>query len=184
MSMLKRMQKLHRCYLAKPVERRKLHRLIARGSLARIVELGVGDGARARGMIEVAACCLPRESIQYCGIDLFEAGSAAGEDSISLKDAYRLLKPTGARIQLVPGDPLGALARMGNQLTGTDLFLISSLVDVESLREAWYFVPRILHERSVVLIERRLTGKDLIEYQVLSIDEVHQAAAASRQRAA
>lgn len=185
MSILRTIKKLRACYLAKPPQRRKLHRAIVRNQVARIVELGVGDASRAAAMLHLAACSVPRESIQYCGIDLFEANEPNAnhaEPSIALKEAYRRLKSTGVSIQLVPGDPLSALGRMGNELAGTDLLVISRAVDRDSLKQAWFFVPRILHDRSVVLIER--ASGDVTEYHALAVDEIQRSAAAARRRAA
>jgi hypothetical protein len=38
-------------------------------------------------------------------------------------------------------------------LTGTDLLVISSQVDAQSLAAAWFYVPRMLHSGSLVMLE-------------------------------
>jgi hypothetical protein len=42
---------------------------------------------------------------------------------------------------------------MANSLTGTDLLIVSADQQGESLDRAWFYVPRMLHDASVVLVE-------------------------------
>ncbi len=105
-------------------------------------------------MIDAAAAQSPRCNIQYTGLDLFEARCDADGPGMSLKAAYRTLRATGARIRLVPGDPLGELARVANSLGKIDLLIFSACLDASSLR-AWWFVPRLMHEHTRVCVEER-----------------------------
>jgi len=104
-------------------------------------------------MIELAALQSSPGRIRYTGIDRFEARTPSDGPGLSLKDAHRLLSRTGARVQLLPGDPLSVLARAANNLTGSDLIVISAGHDPHSLGRAWFYVPRMLAARSCVLIE-------------------------------
>ena len=70
-----------------------------------------------------------------------------------LKVAHKRLKATGANVRVIPGDPLSALARTANGLQGTDLLVIAADQDTQSLTNAWFYVPRMLHDKSLVLIE-------------------------------
>ena len=58
-----------------------------------------------------------------------------------------------SKIQVIPGDPLSALARSANGLQSTDLLVIAADQDTQSLANAWFYVPRMLHDKSLVLLE-------------------------------
>lgn len=105
-------------------------------------------------MIEAAALHSPVGDVHYTGIDLFEDRTATDGPGMPLKAAHRLLKATGARIQLVPGDPHTALSRAANALGGTELVVISAGHDPKSLAQAWFYLPRMLREGSQVLVEQ------------------------------
>ncbi|MBC8351289.1 MAG: hypothetical protein H8E66_04850 [Planctomycetes bacterium] len=138
--------------LSKPAHERALYQAIRRSAPRSIVEVGVGLGTRASRMISAAGRYRREEQIRYTGIDLFEARNESGT-SLPLKEAHRRLKATGANIRVIPGDPLSALARSANGLQSTDLLVIAADQDEGSLTNAWFYVPRMLHDKSLVLIE-------------------------------
>jgi hypothetical protein len=105
-------------------------------------------------MIELAAAKTPRNEIQYTGMDLFEARSDVDGPGVPLKTAYQTLRATGARVRLLPGDPLGELVRVANALGTIDLLIVSAGLDTSRMR-AWWFVPRLLHDRTQVCLEER-----------------------------
>lgn len=145
-------------HLAKPATDRLIYRTIRRQGVRKTLELGIGMGQRAVRMIEVAALLNPLDEIHFIGIDLFESRSAADGPGVTLKMAHRLLSTTGARIQLVPGDPFSGLSRVANALGQIDLIIISPRLDPRQLARAWFYVPRLLHERSQVFLEKLLPG--------------------------
>jgi len=167
---------------AKPTGDRGLDRVLRSGTNRRIVEIGVGDGQRAKQMLQLAVQLAAGKSVSYAGIDLFESGS--GDDSLGLKQAYRLLRPTGARIQLVPGDPLTALASVANTLQRTDLLIISADIDQQAMKQAWFYVPRMLHAGSQVFLEAPGEQPDELILQPLSIADIQRRAVQPRRRAA
>jgi len=138
--------------LSKPSHERDLYQVIRRSTPLAIVEVGVGLGVRASRMIAVAGRYRPDEKIRYTGIDLFESRTTLGT-GLPLKEAHKRLKATGANIRVIPGDPLSALARSANGLQGTDLLVIAADQDTQSLTNAWFYVPRMLHDKSIVLVE-------------------------------
>ncbi len=140
---------------SKPVSDRQVYRAVRKRRIANVVELGVGSAQRAERVIRLAQAVSPGKKIQYTGIDEFELRPPEAGDGLTLKEAYRRLRATGASIRLTPGDPASALVRKANELTGVDLLLISADQDAESLRRAWFYVPRMLHNNSLVLRERR-----------------------------
>ena len=138
---------------------RTLYRGVTRTKPRRIVELGVGDASRASRLLRLAARYHPGTTIEYTGIDLFEARPQG--ESLSLKQAYRHLSRTGASVRLVPGDVAPALARTANVLTETDLVVIDATDD--DLAKAWFYVPRMLHDKTVIArYELRGQQKDLV----------------------
>lgn len=135
-----------------------------------ILEVGIGDGQRTLRMLELAAQHNPPSEIRYTGIDLFEANQA-GTPSLSLKEAHRLLKGTGVKIQLLPGDPFMALSRVANSLTGIDLVLISAGQDDDALARSWFYLPRMLHGSSLVFRQQN-TSKGEVAVRELTMGEI------------
>lgn len=169
--------------LSKPAHERAIYQAIRRLKPLAIVEVGVGLGVRASRMIEVAGRYRSQEKIRYTGIDLFEARTSPGT-GMPLKEAHKRLKTTGANIRVIPGDPLSALARSANGLQSTDLLIIAADQDTQSLTNAWFYVPRMLHDDSLVLIED-VTGPQP-RFRSLSPEQVEKLAVgtASTRRAA
>jgi len=171
-------------YLSSPAADRPVYRVIQRQGVSKILELGVGNGRRARRMIELARHCCPLKRIQYIGLDLFEDRSSLDGPGVTLKMAHRLLKPTGARVQLVPGDPFSGLSRAANSLGQVDLIVISPRLDPRSLAKAWFYVPRLLHPQTQVFQEQLRGGGQRV-LRLIDHREIASLAAASvRRRAA
>ena len=167
-------------YLSKPAHQRQLFSLIKRNSIHRIVELGIGDGQRAVRMIEMAQRYHDSE-INYAGIDLFEARSEP-QPGLPLKQAYKQLRATGAKVQLIPGDPYSSLARAANSLGDTQLLIIAAGEQDESLERAWFYVPRMLAPEAIVLVESVGDENAKAKYQRLSRVEIERLAGAKQQR--
>ncbi len=140
----------------------------------------MASGVRTLRMIRTAQQASPRAAITYAGIDLFELGTSGA----NLKDTYRTLKATGAKVRLIPGKFDAALAMKANELTGTDLLIISLDQGAEPGSLGWFYVPRMLHANTLVLIEER--QGESTAFRKLSRMEVERLAAqhASHLRAA
>jgi hypothetical protein len=148
-----RLKYYYLAYFSKPVSDRILYRTICRLQPRKILELGVHGGSRARHLISLALRHHAADELRYAGVDLFEARPPDAPAGLTLKQAHCLLKTTGVRIQLVPGDAYSALSRTANSLRDNDLMLISADQDPAALEQAWFYVPRMLHDHSVVLQE-------------------------------
>jgi hypothetical protein len=144
---------LHLAYIAKPVADRVVYRTLRETRAGHLVVMGLGSGQLARNMVGLAAQYTERDQVRLTGIDLFESRPAP-QPGLSLKQAHSLLTATGARVRLVPGDPYSALAHAANSLPDTDLVVISADQDPNALQRAWFYLPRMLHDRSVVLVEQ------------------------------
>jgi hypothetical protein len=168
-------------HFSRPAADRRIYRILRRNPVQSIVELGIGDGRRAQRMIRVVQRYWPERELRYAGIDLFEA-RPADQPRISLKAAFTQLRQLTPQVQLAPGDPCLALARIANSLSNIDLLLVSVDLEPESLAKAWSFVPRMLHPDSLVLCEEWLGTSGKRRFKLLGHHEVRQlATAATRQ---
>jgi hypothetical protein len=177
----RRLKNLCISYFTQPAADRPIAKLIHSQRARKILQIGVGDGARALRLIQTAQREHPGERISFAGIDLFEARPAA-ERKLSLKEVHRKLSVTDAKIMLVPGDPYGALERVANALLGTELVLISADQRGESLDRAWFYVPRLLASDATVLVESHDATTNEPTLQPLSRLEVEALAKTARRR--
>jgi hypothetical protein len=134
-------------------------------------------------MIRAAQRRFPGSQVRYTGIDQFEARGAEDGPGIPLKSVYQILRATSANVRLLPGDPFGALSRAANSMAKVDLLVVSAGLDLHSLGQAWRYVPRILHDRSLVVYERAEVAGRRACFRVLSarhVEELAQRAAGRR----
>jgi hypothetical protein len=150
---INRLRLLYLCHFSKPAADRLVYRAIRRWHPQKIVELGLGDGQRALRMMELARQSAADAEVQYVGMDLFEARPESDGPKLSLKTAHQMLRGTGGKVQLVPGNPSDGLIRMANSLGKVDLLIVPAELDSSSHARLWFFVPRMLHERSLVFVE-------------------------------
>jgi len=178
-----RLKYLYLAYFSKPVADRVLYRAIQKHGFRSILEIGLGSTERSLRMIRLAQRRAGSEPVRFIAIDMFEARPAETR-GLSLKEAHKLLKATGAHVQLIPGDPSSALARSANALGPLDLVIVSGDCNEASLSGAWFYMPRILHAASHLYIESpgaRDQGRPL---RPMAASEVEQRAAVPRRRAA
>jgi hypothetical protein len=154
-------------YFAKPAAERCLYRAARRHRVAKILEIGVGDVRRAARLVQLASHIVSDDAtICYTGIDLFEA--SPNRAKLPLKTAHQRLVGTGAKIKLIPGTPFDALAQTANSHLQTDMVIIAADVDQQSLGRAWFYIPRMLHDNTVVFHERTDAKTGETSYQRLS----------------
>lgn len=139
-------------HFSRPKSVRQLYRLVKRHQFCRIVEIGISDLKRSVSLVEVAQRYANGKTVLFTGIDWFEARTQE-MSPLTLKEAYRALHATGAKVRLAPGAPGKSLAAAANAHQNTDLILISASVPDSELASAWFYVPRMLHERSEVIRE-------------------------------
>jgi len=157
-------------YFAKPIAERALLKAIHQRPINAVLEIGVGTGARTKRLLEVLGWSA-KEPLKYTGIDLFE-GRPQGTAGLSLKEAFHNLKTPNVKMQFVPGDPSQALARTANMLTNTDLLVIANDHDGEALAKAWRFMPRMLHEQTLIFLQEPSVGTEPGVYKKLTRLEV------------
>jgi predicted O-methyltransferase YrrM len=170
-------------YLSKPVSDRALYRVIRQIRPKKVLEIGVGTTDRTLRMLDLAQRLVEGEAVRYAAIDLFEA-RGQNLPKLSLKEAHRLFKAASAQAQLIPGDPSGAVARVANSLPDVDLVLISSAHDDASLAGTWFYLPRMLHAKSVVLRETVTNPGEMPKFETIDAAAIRERAGTNRRRAA
>ena len=183
MSTTSRLRCLYLSYFSRPASNRPIYQALLCSRVRRILELGIGFGERAMQMIEAAARFHPRGQIEFTGIDLFESRTSADGPGMTLKLAHRRLKATGARVLLLPGDPLSALSQGANAIGQVDLMVFSVRLQRRSLAAAWFYVPRLLHPETRVFLEEILPGGG-VATRAVGRAEIDALAAVARRRAA
>lgn len=167
-----------------PSHERLIYRWIKMRRPTSLVEVGIGRAVRSLRMIQVALRHEQDRRLHFTVIDPFE-DRRDGCCEVTLKRAFRLLRPTGVRLRLLPGDAFTVLSQYANCLTATDLIVITADQAADWTDQAWVYVPRMLHERSLVLVERPC--RHGFEFQRMHRQEVETLAAKalrSRRRAA
>ncbi len=139
-------------WFSKPASDRFLYLSIRKRRPRQILLLGLDNIPRALQIIALAQRYHRSEPVHLAGIDQFEA-RPKDQPRLSLKQAHRLLRPSGAQISLIPGNPLEALSRSANSLLGTELVLISANQDLPARSPAWFYLPRTLTPSALVLRE-------------------------------
>ena len=173
MSQLGTLKHAYLAYLSQPATDRVIYRLIDKRPIRSILELGVGDGVRAERMIAVAS--RQDAELRYTGIDLFE-DRPAGAPQIALKQAYQQLRQQHVKVRLVPGDPFDALARIANETSGIDLVVVAGDQDPEAMARAWLFLPRMIHDDTLVLSQAADAQGRLADFVPLTRQQVDELA--------
>jgi hypothetical protein len=181
---LNRLKLFYLLHLSQPPAERIIYRAIRRQQARKIVEVGIGSAQRAVRMIQIAQATVAAGEVQYTGIDPFEDRSQTDGLGLSLKEAHRKLKATGARIRLVPGSPEAGLSRVANALGKVDLLVLSASPDPQSLAQAWFFVPRLLDDRTLVFLEGAAFPDGGASFRRVDPAEIRQWAARPGRRAA
>lgn len=151
---------LLKSWFSRPVHQREIYSWIRQHApVTKFAEIGMGNIQRAKEIIEFAQLYAEDQTIQYLGVDMFE-GRPEG-NAVSLKSAHKTLNGLGAKVQLVPGDAAMALPRVANAFRDVQLMIISADQDVESIRQAISWIPRMLNEQSLVLWEVQADNGDL-----------------------
>jgi len=171
-------------WFSRPKSDRALYRLIHKRRPQKMMVLGLGDARRALRMVWLAQQHQRAECVHFAAIDRFDSRPVE-VPHFTLKEAHKLLRPTGSRINLIPGDPLEGLGRAVNVLHGFDLVVIAADQDAASMSKSWFFLQRLLAPQAAVFQEELKAGQPILT--LLSQFDLQQLAAASmpsRRRAA
>ncbi len=183
MSGLNSLRLFHLLYISKPAADRLVYKQIRSQKACRVVELGIGNGERAVRMIQALSDFHDVKEIHYTGVDLFEARMAVDGPGISLREAHRLLKATGARIQLAPGTAGEALSRVANGLTRIDALVVAAHIAAEHLAQAWFYIPRMIHAKTQIFQES-ISATGATSMRLMEPAEIAQLSAVGQRKAA
>jgi hypothetical protein len=147
-----RLKALWLAWFSQPKCDRPLFRAVAKRRPAKIMLMGLGNGQRALRLISLANRFHSADQVEFIGIDRFDS-RPTDVPHFSLKQAHCLLRATGVKVKLIPGDPREALVRAANSLQGVQLVIISADQDPASLAQAWFYLPRTLAAECLVLQE-------------------------------
>ena len=134
-----------------------------------MVEFGLGEGVRCERMIRVAQKHGNGSNVRYTGVDLFEGRES--EEKLPLIKMHKRLNGLGAKAQLVPGEFADGIQRIANSHLRTDLVVIKSGVEADALQSGWFYLPRMLHPGSLVLVQE-VDGEDYQIYNRLDIEKL------------
>ncbi len=182
---LSRLKSFHLRYLSKPKSDRILFRLVHRHACRSVVEVGLTDLTRTVKLLQGATWSRSERPVRYTGIDSFDAREE-NQPPLTLKEAHRRLSAGSWKARLAPGPGRFVLRRLANELAETDLLLFSSHERLEEDDDTWYYIPRMLHESSIVLVET-VSAEGDARFQRVSVEEIErraEAAARRRRRAA
>ena len=167
-------------HFSQPAADRALYQAIHRQRFRSIVEIGIDLAGRTHRLLEVVGWHNATAPLRYTGIDQFEARPAT-QPPLSLKQAFASLQAANLRVQLVPGDPATALSRVSNSLADSDLLVISTVLDQDSLARAWAWIPRMLTSSSFVFVAGPSHRTGQTAWRRLMLPEVEQLAAKASQ---
>jgi len=137
--------------LSQPSGERVVHRGVLQRQPKRILELGLGTLRRTERMLSLLQAH-GGDRVEYVGLDRFEGRLSTDPPGVTLKQAHQRLHGSG-RVQLVPGNVDTSLARLCNHLGVFDLVLVAADNDPRHLERGWFFVQRVVNERTMVLVE-------------------------------
>lgn len=151
----------HRLWLtwcSRPAADRAIHRHVLRSRPTRILEIGLGRLVRTERMLRVTGVAPTGDQVRYVGLDRFEGRAASDPPGVSLKEAHRRLHAL-ARVQLVPGNPDTALARVCNHLGTFELVIVSADNDERHLERSWFFLRRLVTATTTVFVQATTSGR-------------------------
>ena len=138
---------------SQPQQDRIIYRALSRSRVTSVLEIGIGTGVRTGRALELALMNAAAGRVRYIGVDLFEARDDR-RSHLTLKQAHQVLVDKRISARLIPGDPYTALSQTANSLGCIDLVIVSADQDQDSLSRAWFYLPRLLHQESLVFVER------------------------------
>ncbi len=168
-------------HFSKEKHERPLLKLVHKHRCTRIVELGVSDLERTLRMLQIAQTAQADAHIRYTGIDSFDARSDE-LPQLTLKDAHQRLTAHRGKTRLAPGTVEHILPRLANELADTDLLLVSHYAELAPESDVWYYVPRMLHADSLVLMEQHEENGTLFSEIGRDVVEARAEEAAHRRR--
>ena len=93
-----------------------------------------------------------------------------------IRSGFEQLRQQHVKVRLVPGDPFDALARIANETSGIDLVVVAGDQDPELMARAWLFLPRMIHDDTLVLSQAADAQGRLADFVQLTRQQVEELA--------
>jgi len=136
-----------------------LFEIIRANKSRKIMEIGTWNGVHALEMIEEAKKHSSPKEIEYYGFDLFELL----DDKTTLKEFAKVppsleivrekLERTNAKIHLYKGYTKDTFPRVINELPKMDFVFIDGGHSIETIKNDWEYVQRVIDEKTIVIFD-------------------------------
>lgn len=157
----------HLAHFSQPATDRPIYYGIRNAKPRRVLELGIANLQRTQKFLKLAGeYC--EEPVEYIGVDPFESA----RKDFPLKAVYQALRGIASSVRLVPGDGNAILPHMANMLPQVEALLISQS-QADQLDVAWYYLPRLLSEKCLVLIEKKGQWQEVEKAFVQQLADEH-----------
>jgi predicted O-methyltransferase YrrM len=150
---------LHYRLFRKPRRYKYLFQTIKQIHPQSLVEVGTWNGNRALQMLAAMHAASPDKKIAYYGFDLFEGMtdevfvSELSKRPPTEAEVKEKLSRSGASITLYKGDTNVILPQIVPTLPKIDLVFIDGGHAVETIRNDWNQISKLMHERTVVIFD-------------------------------
>ena len=128
-------QRFYWTKLSKPAGERPLCEYLIKTPIGSVLQLGMGNGALTRKVLQLARPAGADGVIRFAGVDAFESAEAA-QQHMKLKDAHRMCAELGVKAHLIPGELKSALPRVAVTILPSDLLIVERLLQRRDDRNA------------------------------------------------
>lgn len=146
-------QRFYWTKLSKPAGERPLCEYLINTPIGSVLQLGMGDGALTRKVLQLATPASSDGVIRFAGVDAFESADAP-EQHMKLKDAHRMCAELGVKAHLIPGELKNALPRVAVTILPSDLLIVEQSVQHNEVQNEMLmnWLPRLSHSGSAVFV--------------------------------
>jgi len=129
-----------------------------------IMEIGTWNGLQ--GYIMIKLCNKNNTNVEYYGFDLFnEMTNEIFKKEISKKppsknDVMEMLQLTGAKVYLFGGNTTKTLPENINKLPLMDFIFIDGGHSLETIKNDWYYVQKVIGKDSIVIFDDYWEGRN------------------------
>lgn len=137
----------------------QLYSYIKTSQPAKILEIGLWNGNRAKKMIETAIQYSNAKDIHYYGFDLFESlpedehNYEHAKKPLTLEQIKNKLQETGANITLFKGNTNDTLASSVTSLPPMDFIFIDGGHSLETIDNDWNYCSKLMHAQTIVIFD-------------------------------
>jgi hypothetical protein len=153
-------QRFYWTKLSKPAGERPLCEYLIKTPIGSVLQLGMGNGALTRKVLQMARPAGADGVIRFAGVDAFESAEAV-QQHMKLKDAHRMCAELGVKAHLIPGELKSALPRVAVTILPSDLLIVEQSGDESATQNdtLMQWLPRLSHSGSAVFVRQGIRSK-------------------------